>query len=217
MGFLANTLIVTAPLLLAQNPVSVITETVNDAKRVRTGRGKLFLILSAFFFVEGLGILAQPNLAQRVCVSALAHHLASLRQCLHVSADGQQPVFRLVCLLGYGGCLSSKDVEVCRLQETPEQGIWCRRLPGVFCLKPWVPSQGVEHDDACANRQTGLLQALSGPAIKMDDPLIGLLFSLVAASAHIIVPAAVFNLKVHLPCPGLSSCSVRRDESNCDA
>lgn len=67
VGFLANTLIVTAPLLLAQNPVSVITETVNDAKRVRTGRGKLFLILSAFFFVEGLGILAQPNLAQRVC------------------------------------------------------------------------------------------------------------------------------------------------------
>ena len=66
VAFLANTLIVTAPLLLAQNPVSVITETVNDAKRVRTGRGKLFLVLSAFFFVEGLGVLAQPNLAQRV-------------------------------------------------------------------------------------------------------------------------------------------------------
>ncbi len=40
------------------------------------------------------------------------------------------------------------------------------------------------------------LQGLSGPAIDMRDPVIGLLFSLVAASAHIIVPAAVFNLKV---------------------
>ena len=41
-----------------------------------------------------------------------------------------------------------------------------------------------------------VLQGLSGPAIDMRDPVIGLLFSLVAASAHIIVPAAVFNLKV---------------------
>ena len=40
------------------------------------------------------------------------------------------------------------------------------------------------------------LQALSGPAVDMRDPVVGLLFSLVAASAHIIVPAAVFNLKV---------------------
>ena len=32
----------------------------------------------------------------------------------------------------------------------------------------------------------------------MDDPVVGLLFSLVAASAHVIVPAAVFNLKVWL-------------------
>ncbi len=45
-----------------------------------------------------------------------------------------------------------------------------------------------------------VLQGLSGPAIDMRDPVIGLLFSLVAASAHIIVPAAVFNLKV-LYCP----------------
>ena len=76
-------------------------------------------------------------------------------------------------------------------------------------MKPWAHSQGVEHDDACALRRVGLLQALSGPAIKMDDPLVGLLFSLVAASAHIIVPAAVFNLKVQLRCSGLSSCSVQ--------
>ena len=41
-----------------------------------------------------------------------------------------------------------------------------------------------------------VLQGLSGPAIDMKDPVIALLFSLVAASAHIIVPAAVFNLKV---------------------
>ena len=41
-----------------------------------------------------------------------------------------------------------------------------------------------------------MLQGLSGPAIDLNDPIIGLLFSLVAASAHIIVPAAVFNLKV---------------------
>lgn len=41
-------------------------ETIGDAKHVRSGRGKLFLFLSAFFFVEGLGILASPNLAQRV-------------------------------------------------------------------------------------------------------------------------------------------------------
>ena len=54
-----------------------------------------------------------------------------------------------------------------------------------------------EHGEVCANRRVSLLQALSGPAIKMDDPLVGLLFSLVAASAHIIVPAAVFNLKVY--------------------
>ena len=40
------------------------------------------------------------------------------------------------------------------------------------------------------------MQGLSGPAIDMKDPIIGLLFSLVAASAHIIVPAAIFNLKV---------------------
>lgn len=43
-----------------------------------------------------------------------------------------------------------------------------------------------------------MLQGLSGPAIDLNDPIIGLLFSLVAASAHIIVPAAVFNLKVSL-------------------
>lgn len=42
-------------------------ETIGDAKHVRSSRGKLFLILSAFFFVEGLGILASPILAQRVC------------------------------------------------------------------------------------------------------------------------------------------------------
>lgn len=43
-----------------------------------------------------------------------------------------------------------------------------------------------------------MLQGLSGPAIDLNDPIIALLFSLVAASAHIIVPAAVFNLKVSL-------------------
>ena len=43
-----------------------------------------------------------------------------------------------------------------------------------------------------------MLQGLSGPAIDLNDSIIGLLFSLVAASAHIIVPAAVFNLKVSL-------------------
>lgn len=43
-----------------------------------------------------------------------------------------------------------------------------------------------------------MLQGLSGPAIDLNDPIIGLLFALVAASAHIIVPAAVFNLKVSL-------------------
>ncbi len=43
-----------------------------------------------------------------------------------------------------------------------------------------------------------ILQGLSGPAVDMKDPVIGLLFSLVAASAHVIVPAAVFNLKVLL-------------------
>ncbi len=41
-----------------------------------------------------------------------------------------------------------------------------------------------------------IFQGLSGSAVDMRDPVIGLLFSLVAASAHIIVPAAVFNLKV---------------------
>ena len=41
-------------------------------------------------------------------------------------------------------------------------------------------------------------QGLSGPSVDMRDPVIGLLFSLVAASAHIIVPAAAFNLKVLL-------------------
>ena len=68
---------------------------------------------------------------------------------------------------------------------------------------------GCKHDDACAKRRVGLSQALSGPAIKMDDPLVGLLFSLVAASAHIIVPAAVFNLKVHLWCLDFSFCSAK--------
>ena len=63
-----------------------------------------------------------------------------------------------------------------------------------------------------------MLQGLSGPAIDLNDPIIGLLFSLVAASAHIIVPAAVFNLKVsfkrgqkshdHLMLWGLSACQV---------
>lgn len=45
------------------------------------------------------------------------------------------------------------------------------------------------------------VQGLSGPAIDVRDPIIGLLFSLVAASAHIIVPAAVFNLKVRPTLP----------------
>lgn len=66
LAFLANTALVTGPLVLAQNPVSTLKETVSEARDVRTGRGKLFLILSAFFFVEGLGILAHPTLAQRV-------------------------------------------------------------------------------------------------------------------------------------------------------
>ncbi|CAL5220327.1 g2318 [Coccomyxa viridis] len=102
LAFLAYTAVITGPVTLAQNPVSTLQETASEAKDVRSGRGHLFLILSVFFFVEGLGILAYPTLAQR---------------------------------------------------------------------------------------------GLSGPAIDMRDPVIGLLFSLVAASAHIIVPAAVFNLK----------------------
>ena len=66
LGCLANTALITAPLVMAQNPVKTLNETVHEAKHVRTGRGKLFLVLSAFFFVEGLGILIAPNLTQRV-------------------------------------------------------------------------------------------------------------------------------------------------------
>ena len=66
LAFLANTALITGPLVLAQNPVSTLKETASEAKSVRSGRGKLFLILAAFFFVEGLGILAHPTLAQRV-------------------------------------------------------------------------------------------------------------------------------------------------------
>ncbi|CAL5220326.1 g2317 [Coccomyxa viridis] len=102
LAVLGTTAILTGPLTLAQNPIATLQETASEAKDVRTGRGKLFLILGTFFFVEGLGILAYPTLAQR---------------------------------------------------------------------------------------------GLSGPAVDMKDPVIGLLFSLVAASAHVIVPAAVFNLK----------------------
>ena len=66
LAFLANTVLITGPLVLAHNPVSTLKETASEAKSVRSGRGKLFLILAAFFFVEGLGILAHPTLAQRV-------------------------------------------------------------------------------------------------------------------------------------------------------
>ena len=68
-------------------------------------------------------------------------------------------------------------------------------------MKPWAHGQvGVSMTMHVLKGVLVYSQALSGPAIKMDDPLVGLLFSLVAASAHIIVPAAVFNLKVHLWC-----------------
>ena len=66
LAVLAYTALITAPLTLAQNPVSTLQETASEAKHVRSGRGHLFLILSVFFFVEGLGILAYPTLAQRV-------------------------------------------------------------------------------------------------------------------------------------------------------
>ncbi len=66
LAILANTAVITAPLVLAQNPVSTLQETASEAKDVRTGRGQLFLVMSVFFFVEGLGILAYPTLAQRV-------------------------------------------------------------------------------------------------------------------------------------------------------
>jgi len=66
LGCLANTALITAPLVMAQNPVKTLNETAQEAKDVRTGCGKLFLVLSAFFFVEGLGILIAPNLTQRV-------------------------------------------------------------------------------------------------------------------------------------------------------
>ena len=61
-----DTAILTGALVLAENPVSTLQETVAEAKDVRTGRGKLFLTLSVFIFAEGLGILAHPTLAQRV-------------------------------------------------------------------------------------------------------------------------------------------------------
>ncbi len=66
LAFLVYTAIITGPVTLAQNPVSTLQETASEAKDVRSGRGHLFLILSVFFFVEGLGILAYPTLAQRV-------------------------------------------------------------------------------------------------------------------------------------------------------
>ena len=71
LAILANTAVITAPLVLAQNPVSTLQETASEAKDVRTGRGQLFLVLAVFFFAEGLGILAYPTLAQRV--SHLCH------------------------------------------------------------------------------------------------------------------------------------------------
>lgn len=66
LGFLAATQLITGPLALAQNPASVFNDTARDVRHVRTTRGRLFATLAAFFFVEGLGILARPNLMQRV-------------------------------------------------------------------------------------------------------------------------------------------------------
>ena len=66
LALLGTTAILTGPLVLAQNPVRTLQETASEAKDVRTVRGKLFLVLATFFFVEGLGILAYPTLAQRV-------------------------------------------------------------------------------------------------------------------------------------------------------
>lgn len=68
-------------------------------------------------------------------------------------------------------------------------------------LAPRAGTALLIHSARCckaADVSSHALQALSGPAINMDDPVVGLLFSLVAASAHVIVPAAVFNLKVWL-------------------
>ena len=66
LGVLANVLLITGPLALAQNPVGVVKDAICDAQHTHSTRGKVFAILAGFFFVEGLGILAQPNLAQRV-------------------------------------------------------------------------------------------------------------------------------------------------------
>ena len=77
-------------------------ETIGDAKHVRSSRRKLFLILSAFFFVEGLGILASPILAQRVCHLPSSHVLCSIKCPIQV-CSGRRGLFLIVGLPFHGG------------------------------------------------------------------------------------------------------------------
>ena len=180
LAFLANTALVTAPLVLAHNPVKTLKETANEARDVRTGRGKLFLILSAFFFVEGLGILAHPTLAQRVShppVQTGSRYL--FPQDWTYYSQQQSSRWILICASCHQP--EAKEVALAQTGHDTLVGSTCRR------------------ECALMLHLTGS-QGLSGPAVDMRDPLIALLFSLVAASAHIIVPAAVFNLKVRTTC-----------------
>ena len=115
-------------------------ETIGDAKHVRSSRGKLFLFLSTFFLVEGLGILASPNLAQRVSHLPLQlfltiHPMEELHQVSNSRVQRARGiVFYSVGLLLRGGPGHPVIGPPCAEGELPESTLRPSLQKAPFCL-----------------------------------------------------------------------------------